>query len=234
MKQYGKRVLALLAAAMLCLSVTGCGSKDQSSGIGNETSGASSALASSSEEPLSVPDADAKKESDTASTLHANVLVVYFSYTGHLDSMAHWIADETGGDLVRVTAKDPYPDDYDETVDRAKREQDDDARPEINVELTAEEMAQYDTVFFGFPVWWYDLPMPMDTFLEAYDFSEKTVIPFFSHEGSSNGANSLSTLETLAAGATVQTEDALSIQGGKVDASEQDVRSWVQGLGYVK
>jgi hypothetical protein len=74
----------------------------------------------------------------------------------------------------------------------------------------------------------------MDTFLEAYDFSEKTVIPFFSHEGSSNGANSLSTLETLAAGATVQTEDALSIQGGKVDASEQDVRSWVQGLGYVK
>lgn len=234
MKQYGKRVLALLAAAMLCLSVTGCGSKDQSSGIRNETSGASSALASSSEEPLSVPDADAKKESDTASTLHANVLVVYFSYTGHLDSMAHWIADETGGDLVRVTAKDPYPDDYDETVDRAKREQDDDARPEIDVELTADQMAQYDTVFFGFPVWWYDLPMPMYTFLETYDFSGKTVIPFFSHEGSSNGGSALSTLETLAAGAAVQTDDALSIQGGNVDASEQDVRSWVQGLGYAK
>jgi flavodoxin len=89
----------------------------------------------------------------------------------------------------------------------------------------------YDTVFFGFPVWWYDLPMPMWTFLESYDFTGKTIIPFFSHEGSANGASSLDTLTELAAGATVRTENALSIRGGKVADAEQDVRDWVDALG---
>ena len=93
-------------------------------------------------------------------------------------------------------------------------------------------MATYDTVFFGFPVWWYDLPMSMWTFLESYDFTGKTIIPFFSHEGSSNGAGALPTIESLAQGATVRSDDALSIRGGKVDGSENDVRAWVKGLTY--
>ena len=148
--------------------------------------------------------------------------------------MAHWVADETGGDLYRVSAKNPYPDDYNQTADRAKQEQDNDERPEIMIDLTKEQMAQYDTVFFGFPVWWYDLPMSMWTFLESYDFSGKTIIPFFSHEGSSNGAGALPTIEKLAEGATVRSDDALSIRGGSVADSEEDVREWVQGLGYQK
>jgi hypothetical protein len=63
--------------------------------------------------------------------------------------MANWIADETGGDLIRVSAKDAYPEDYDDTVDRAKKEQDENSRPEIDVDLTKEQLAGYDTVFFG-------------------------------------------------------------------------------------
>lgn len=137
-----------------------------------------------------------------------------------------------GGDLYRVTAKDPYPDDYNQTADRTKQEQDNDERPEIMIDLTEEQMAQYDTVFFGFPVWWCDLPMPMWTFLESYDFSGKTIIPFFSHEGSSNGAGALPTIEKLTEGATVRSDDALSIRGEKVDGSENDVREWVKGLNY--
>lgn len=148
--------------------------------------------------------------------------------------MAHWVADETGGDLYRVTAKDPYLDDYNQTADRAKQEQDNDERPEIMIDLTEEQMVQYDTVFFGFLVWWYDLPMSMWTFLESYDFSGKTIIPFFSHEGSSNGAGALPTIEKLAEGATVRSDDVLSIRGGSVADSEEDVREWVQGLGYQK
>ena len=159
-------------------------------------------------------------------------LVVYFSQSGHLDSMAHWIADETGGDLYRVTAADPYPEDYNDTADRAKQEQEDGVRPEIVVDIAEERMKQYDTVFFGFPVWWYDLPMPMWTFLENYDFSGKTIIPFFSHEGSSNGANALPTVTKLAAGATVRSDDALSIRGGNVDGAESEVREWVRNLEY--
>ena len=95
-------------------------------------------------------------------------------------------------------------------------------------------MEKYDTVFIGFPVWWYDLPMTMWTFLESVDLSGKTVIPFFSHEGSSDGASSLSTIKTLAKGADVKTGDAISIRGSKVADSEKDVRDWVKGLGYSK
>lgn len=102
----------------------------------------------------------------------------------------------------------------------------------VSVQSEPEQMSEYDTIFFGFPVWWYDLPMPIWTFLENFDFSSKTIIPFFSHEGSSNGANALPTVERLATGATVRSDDALSIRGGNLDGSENDVRMWVQGLDY--
>ena len=155
-------------------------------------------------------------------------LVVYFSWSGNLDKMAHWVAEETSGDLIRVTAKEAYPENYNKTAERAKSEKDKGVRPAINVNLTKEQMAQYDTVYFGFPVWWYDLPMPMWTFLESYDFSGKTIIPFFSHLGSSNGASALPTIEKLAKGATVKSKNALSISGNKVASSEKDVKAWVK------
>ena len=93
-------------------------------------------------------------------------------------------------------------------------------------------MAGYDTIFLGFPIWWYDLPMPVWTFLEEYDFSGKTVIPFFTHNGSSSGAGSLGTLEKLLPSATVRTGDALSIAGNSVSGAENKVDSWLSGLGY--
>ena len=177
---------------------------------------------------------DVPQTEETDLTNDSKVLVVYFSWSGHLQTMSHWIADETGGDIVRVVTKEPYPEDYNATADRAKKEQDDGTRPEITIELTEEELSKYDTIFLGFPVWWYDLPMPMWTFLESADLSGKTVIPFFSHEGSSNGASSLGTIEKLAEGAEVKSSDALSIRGGSVDSSEEEVREWVRNLGYGK
>ena len=233
-----RRLFAVLLAAIIVLTLAACGTgsntqdssdntkAQETTAAGTESTDSATASAETSEQPSS-------DISDTE-TAENKILVVYFSWSGHLDSMAHWVADETGGDLYRVTAKDPYPENYNQTADRAKQEQDNDVRPEIVVDITEEQMAQYDTVFFGFPVWWYDLPMSMWTFLESYDFSGKTIIPFFSHEGSSNGAGALPTIEKLAEGATVKSDDALSIRGGKVDGSESDVRAWVQGLGYQK
>ena len=142
--------------------------------------------------------------------------------------MAHWIADATGADLYRVTTANPYPEDYNQTADIAKRENDNNERPEIRVDITADRLAGYDKVFFGFPVWWYDMPMAMYTFLDSYSLQGKTIIPFFSHEGSSNGASSLQNLERLAGGASVQSSDALSIRGGEVPNSESEVRTWAQ------
>lgn len=233
---------AVILALIMMLALTACGSSnntesndstDQTVSTQPETENDSDITPESGKTALEPQDSSEKSDSSDINTEDANkVLVVYFSWSGHLDSMAHWVADETGGDLYRVTAADPYPEDYNATADRAKQEQDDGVRPEIVVDITPEQMSEYDTIFFGFPVWWYDLPMPMWTFLENYDFSGKTIIPFFSHEGSSNGANALPTVERLATGATVRSDDALSIRGGNVEGSENDVRAWVQGLDY--
>lgn len=233
----------VILALVMIFALTACGSSGnttESDGTKDRTVSTQSETENNSEitpeyEKAASEPQDGSKESESSdiNTQDTNrILVVYFSWSGHLDSMAHWVADETGGDLYRVTAADPYPEDYNATADRAKQEQDDDVRPEINVDITPEQMSEYDTVFFGFPVWWYDLPMPMWTFLENYDFSGKTIIPFFSHEGSSNGANAMPTVEKLAVGANVRSDGALSIRGGNVDSGENDVRAWVQGLNY--
>ena len=75
------------------------------------------------------------------------------------------------------------------------------------------------------------MPMPVWTFLEEYDLSGKTVIPFFSHNGSSNGANSVNRIVELAHGADVLTDDVLSLRGSSVSDSEKAVKDWVKGLG---
>ena len=223
-----KKCMALILAMIMTLALAACGNGSGSTGSASTEPEAKSEIQTDTAQPDA--EVDRNSSTDTASAGNGNILVVYFSWSGHLDSMAHWVADETGGDLYRVTAADPYPENYDDTADRAKQEKDDGIRPEIVVDITQEQMAGYDTVFFGFPVWWYDLPMSMWTFLENYDFSGKTIIPFFSHEGSSNGASALPTIETLATGATVRSSDALSIRGGNVDGAENEVREWVRSL----
>lgn len=96
-------------------------------------------------------------------------------------------------------------------ADRAKNELDNEIRPALSSHIDADVMAQYDTIYLGFPIWWYDLPTPVWTFLEEYDLSGKTIIPFFSHNGSSSGANKFESVEAnLQEGATVLTDEVLS------------------------
>ena len=84
----------------------------------------------------------------------------------------------------------------------------------------------------GFPIWWYDLPMPVWSFLEEYDLSGKTIIPFFTHNGSSSGASSISTVAKLCPDSTVLTDDYFTYLGKNVDEAESDVDEWLTELGY--
>ena len=211
-----RRLFAVILALVMVAGLAGCSCSTSDNSNANSTQNASANASGTQNATATTPTTDGSK-----------ILVVYFSWSGNVDKMANWIAEATGGKIARVTPKTPYPTDYNKTADQAKKEQDDNARPEINVDLTQEQLAGYDTIYFGFPVWWYDLPMCMQTFLESYDFNGKTIIPFFSHEGSSSGANSLDTLEKLAKGATVKKSDYLSISGGKVASSENEVKEWV-------
>lgn len=167
---------------------------------------------------------DNTPEPDVSGT--SKVLVAYFSWSGNGQQMARWIAEETGGDLFRILTEEPYGEDFDSTAERAQAELNDGTRPALSVHIDPKVMAQYDTIYLGFPVWWYDLPTPVWTFLEEYDLSGKTIIPFFSHNGSSDGANSLNRITELANGASVQVEDAFSIRGNRVSDAEKQVKEW--------
>ena len=139
------------------------------------------------------------------------------------------VAEGTGGDLFRILHETPYTNN--DVFDRAQKELNDGTRPPLSEHIDEEVMAEYDVIFVGFPIWWYDLPMPVWTFLEEYDLSGKTIIPFFSHNGSSSGASSISTVKRLCPDSTVE-NNYLSIRGSSVSGATQQVKEWVERLGY--
>lgn len=162
----------------------------------------------------------------------SNVLIVYFSNSGNTHKLTEMITAEYKTDVLRLIPAEPY--DWETLFDRAQDELNDGIRPELADLPAADVIAQYDTILLGFPVWWYDLPMPVWTFLEAYDLSGKTIIPYFTHNGSTNGAASLSTIEELCPDSTVMSDDSLSLWGNQVDGSEADVKTWLDGLGLTE
>ena len=146
--------------------------------------------------------ADSTPEESTAGD--SNILVAYFSWSGNTQQVANWISDKTGGELFRITPEVDYTEDN--VFDRAQDELNNGTRPPLSSHIDSETMAEYDVIFLGFPIWWYDLPMPVWSFLEEYDLSGKTIIPFFTHNGSSSGASSISTVAELCPDSTVLTD----------------------------
>ena len=114
------------------------------------------------------------------------ILVAYFSASGVTERAAKEIAKEVNGDLFEIRPREPYTEADLDWIDKGSRStkemNDPDCRPEIA--KTVENIEQYDIVFLGFPVWWYDEPRIVDTFLESYDFSGKAIIPFATSGGS--------------------------------------------------
>lgn len=176
-----------------------------------------------------------------------NVLIAYFSVmeTDDVDTMAsasrvavngevlgnnQYIAQilqrETGGDLFAIETVQEYPTTHDPLLEFAYNEKTDNARPELATQI--ENLDSYDVIFLGYPNWNADLPMPLYTFLEEYDFSGKTIIPFTTH-GGSGFSRTIQTISDLQPNATV-ISDGLSISRNSVSGAESDVVDWVNGL----
>ena len=119
---------------------------------------------------------------------------------GNTMKIAQMIAAKTGAELFEVAPAKKYPADYETCIDVAKKEQNAKARPAI---LADKDISEYDTIYFGYPIWWGDIPMPLYTFIEAHDWSGKTVIPFCTHEGSGAGRTDR-TLKAAMKGADVK------------------------------
>ena len=158
-----------------------------------------------------------------ASAAEHKILVAYFSWGGTTERIAQRIRQETGGTLFRIEPSKPYPTEYKACLDAANKEVAEKSRPAIKSQV--EGMDSYDVVFVGFPIWWYNAPMIIDTFLESYDFSGKTVIPFCTSGGSPIGV-AMDKIRLHCPDSTVP--DGLTANG------EADVEAWVQKLGYGK
>lgn len=156
----------------------------------------------------------------------ASVVVKDEEVLGNMEYMALTIQDAIGGDLFRIETKEAYPLDHEPLVDQAAEEQDENARPELATHI--ENPEQYDTILLGYPNWWGDMPQPLFTFLEEYDFSGKTIIPFNSH-GGSGFSNTIEEIKELQPDANIS-DEGLSISRDKVADSVQDVTDWTKSL----
>lgn len=219
-----KRIIALIMACMLLLCFVGCS--------GNDTGGTNDIGSNETENNNVSDNQNETPDNDTKVSGDGKVLIVYFSHGGNTHKLTEMIKGEVEADVIRLTPTDAYENDT--LFERAQDELNDGTRPEISNLPDAETVAQYDTILVGFPIWWYDLPMPMWTFLEAYDLSGKTIIPYFTHNGSSGGAGSLDTIEELCPNSTVRSDDALSVAGNSVESAESEVKEWVSKIGLSK
>ena len=170
------------------------------------------------------------------------MLVAYFSLAGeqygvgvveegNTSIIAHMISEQTGADLFEIKPETPYPTTYQGLLDVSQQEMRDNARPEIAD--TVDNMDDYDTIFIGYPNWWGDMPMIVYSFLESYDLSGKTIVPFCTHGGSG-----LSDTESTIADITGGTmKDGLAIPGTTAqndrDTAKSEVTQWLREDGFI-
>lgn len=147
---------------------------------------------------------------------------------GRMKALADMIQEETGGDIFSIQTSVEYPGDGGKLVEFAQKEQDEDARPELTSHI--ENLEEYDTIFIGYPTWWYDLPQVMYSFFDEYDFSGKTIIPFNSHNGS-QFSGTIDTIAQLEPDATV-IEDGFTVNERDVADAGKDIAQWLKDLGY--
>ena len=218
-----KRIIAIVAALALLLALAGCSANN---GTKETTASASATTAQ----------AEGTKTDTPEKASGSKALVVYFSRTGeqygvgviekgNTAIVADMIVEQTGADSFEILPKtDNYPTTYKELTDVAKEEQNQNARPAIKD--TVQNLEQYDTIYLGYPIWWGDLPMICYTFLESYDFSGKTIIPFCTHAGSGN-AGTQSKIQSVVKNATVK--EVLAITGTDTQKDPDSVKTAVTG-----
>lgn len=225
-----KRITALLLTAILTVSLAAC-KNSQTADIPSD----STDQQTDDQTMQKIADENGEK----------SILILYFSANNSKDvdaissatpmsdgvSSVEWIANiiqtQVGGDLIPIIPSVDYPLDYDELADYAKQERNDGGRPafeDLGVDPTS-----YDIVFIGYPIWWYEMPMIMDTFFDTYDFTGVTIIPFNAHAGSGDGGT-YGDISELEANATVL--DGLAIRGEDVgkDSARKSIEKWLSGL----
>lgn len=169
---------------------------------------------------------DSLEDADVDAIASASITVIDGETHGNVETMAQMIESVTGGCLFSIQTVQKYPVNYDELIELGREEKSQDARPELAANV--ENIEEYDVIFLGYPNWWYDMPMAMYSFLEEYDFSGKTIIPFVASAGS-GFSGTISTIREMQPNATV-VEEGLHIPMGDVAEGREQIEEWISGL----
>ena len=172
-------------------------------------------------------DAQVNAQDDTQTEEGSKTLIVYFSMSENTQTVANFIHEAIGGDIIRLETEQTYPSDYNELLDVAQEEQSNNARPALKTKI--DNINEYDTIFLGYPNWWGDMPMPIYTFLDNYDLSGKTIAPFVT-SGGSGFSGTIKTIKEAEPNANVT--EGLSINGSSAESSQSSVNEWVSNLGF--
>ena len=235
-----KKILSIFLTGVLIFSLAACAGASETADGTTELSDGSAA-----ETGTAGLESAAEGTEDSQDT---GVLVAYFSWAdnailaedvdavsspsvippGNVQQLADWVQEATGGDLFSIRVTDPHPSDWDACLERANEERGENARPELAESV--ENLDQYDTVFLGYPNWWYGVPMALLSFLEQNDLSGKQVYLFCSH-GTGGLADSVE-LITEAAPEAVISDQIFDCYEEDASSSQEDIQSWVEELGF--
>lgn len=254
-----KKRTVIFLSALLVLSLAACGNKNQSKSDVSEESQITPPTAlidnnaentKENAESIEQNTESVRQNEEDSTEANGNILIAYFSIMetdgvdtvasasrvvvngevlGNNQYIAQIIQREVGGDLFSIETVQEYPIIHDPLLEFAYEEKADNARPKLATHI--EDLDSYEVIFLGFPNWNADLPMPLYTFLEEYDFGGKTIIPFTTH-GGSGFSRTIQTISELQPNATVIT-DGLSISRNNVSGAESDVINWVNRLGLI-
>ena len=242
-----RRWMAAALAALMVLSLAACaGSRQEEQPASAEaTEQSQSASVQEEEEPASTE----QQPEQPSDAQESGVLVAYFSWAdnavidgevdavaspsvttpGNVQQLAQWISERTGGDLFSIQVTEPYSSDWDACLERANQERAEDARPELTASV--EQLERYDTVFLGYPNWWYGVPMALLSFLEENDLSDKQVYLFCSH-GTGGLASSVEQIDEALPDSTALSENIFDVYEEDAASSQQDILAWLEERGY--
>lgn len=209
--------IALALALVLALSACTAGNAPAQSAAPATTAPATAAPTVAAT-PSPQPEETATPTPTPDAPAQGNVLVAYFSHTGNTEAVAEQIAERTGGTLAQIQRAEEYADLQQEAEEEILQG----VRPEITVSV--DNVEEYDTIFVGYPIWWDEAPAMIATFLESYDFSGKTIVPFCT-SASDSIDNSLHIFSELCPEAT--------LAEGLTANDEADIEPWLQGLGLL-
>ena len=233
-----KKLFAVMMACMMASALAACGSTENdveehtvpepSTTVEPVVETESEAETEKSTSPADTADEATETEPEPEDTA-ATGLVVYFSWSGNTESVALEIQNQSGADTFRLVPAEPYTDDYDALLDIAQEEQRNGVRPAISGSI--ENFDSYEVVYLGFPNWWGDMPMIIYSFLDDYDLSGKTIVPFVT-SGGSGFSNTIRTIESMEPDAEVL--DGLSLGSSQAANAGDAVANWLSGLGLVE